>query len=88
MKLTDYVKQVSLEDFGRPFIHQAQWNSRLRSTGGRFFPKDGHLDFNPKVYQELGLDVFRKIVRMNSVIITSIFKGKAINTRIGILRNC
>ena len=21
MKLTDYVKQVSLEDFGRPFIH-------------------------------------------------------------------
>ena len=63
MKLTDYVKQVSLEDFGRPFIHQAQWNSRLRSTGGRFFPKDGHLDFNPKVYQELGLDIFRKIVR-------------------------
>ena len=63
MKLTDYVKQVSLEDFGRLFIHQAQWNSRLRSTGGRFFPKDGHLDFNPKVYQELGLDIFRKIVR-------------------------
>ena len=63
MKLTDYVKQVSLKDFGRPFIHQAQWNSHLRSTGGRFFPKDGHLDFNPKVYNELGLEVFRKIVR-------------------------
>ena len=63
MKLTDYVKRVSLEDFGRPFNHQAWWNTRLRSTGGRFFPKDGHLDFNPKVYQELGLDVFRKIVR-------------------------
>lgn len=63
MKLTDYVKQVSLEDFGRPFSHHAQWNSRLRSTGGRFFPKDGHLDFNPKVYNELGLEVFRKIVR-------------------------
>ncbi|HEW2387863.1 TPA: SprT family protein, partial [Streptococcus pneumoniae] len=53
MKLTDYVKQVSLEDFGRSFIHHVQWNRRLRSTGGRFFPKDGHLDFNPKVYQEL-----------------------------------
>lgn len=63
MNLTDYVKYVSLEDFGRPFTHQAQWNSRLRTTGGRFFPKDGHLDFNPKLYQELGLDVFRKIVR-------------------------
>ena len=63
MNLTDYVKQVSLEDFGKPFKHQVQWNTRLRSTGGRFFPKDGHLDFNPKVYQELGLEVFRKIVR-------------------------
>ena len=63
MNLTDYVKQVSLEDFGKSFKHQAQWNTRLRSTGGRFFPKDGHLDFNPKVYQELGLELFRKIVR-------------------------
>ena len=63
MNLTDYVKQVSIEDFGKPFKHQAQWNTCLRSTGGRFFPKDGHLDFNPKVYQELGLEVFRKIVR-------------------------
>ena len=63
MNLINYVRQVSLEDFGKPFKHQAQWNTRLRSTGGRFFPKDGHLDFNPKVYQELGLEVFRKIVR-------------------------
>ena len=63
MNLTNYVRQVSLEDFRKPFKHQAQWNTRLRSTGGRFFPKDGHLDFNPKVYQELGLEVFRKIVR-------------------------
>lgn len=63
MNLTDYVRQISLEDFGKPFNHEVQWNSRLRSTGGRFFPQDGHLDFNPKVYQELGLDVFRKIVR-------------------------
>ena len=76
MKLTDYVKQVSLEDFGRPFIHQAQWNSRLRSTGGRFFPKDGHLDFNPKVYQELGLDVFRKIVRHELCHYHLYFEGK------------
>ncbi|VTI11399.1 SprT family protein [Streptococcus pneumoniae] len=76
MKLTDYVKQVSLEDFGRPFIHHAQWNSRLRSTGGRFFPKDGHLDFNLKVYQELGLDIFRKIVRHELCHYHLYFQGK------------
>lgn len=63
MSLTNYVRQVSLEDFGLPFVHEVFWNNRLRSTGGRFFPKDGHLDFNPKVLEEHGLEVFRKIVR-------------------------
>ena len=76
MKLTEYVQSVSLEDFGRPFTHQAQWNSRLRTTGGRFFPKDGHLDFNPKVYQELGLEVFRKIVRHELCHYHLYFEGK------------
>ena len=76
MYLTDYVKQVSLEDFRKPFKHQAQWNTRLRSTGGRFFPKDGNLDFNPKVYQELGLEVFRKIVRHELCHYHLYFEGK------------
>lgn len=61
--LTSYVCQVSQEDFGKPFVHQAYWNTRLRSTGGRFFPKDGHLDFNPKHLEVYGLAVFRQIVR-------------------------
>lgn len=63
MNLLDYVRQVSLEDFDLPFRHQAYWNNRLRSTGGRFFPKDRHLDFNPKVLEEHGRAVFRQIVR-------------------------
>lgn len=63
MDLTEYVRQVSEEDFNKPFRHTACWNKRLKTTGGRFFPKDGHLDFNPKLYQEHGLEVFRKIVR-------------------------
>ena len=63
MNLTEYVQEVSREDFGRPFRHEARWNSRLRTTGGRFFPKDGHLDFNPKMLEVHGLDLFRKIVR-------------------------
>lgn len=63
MNLTDYVKKVSEEDFGKPFRHRAVWNSRLRSTGGRFFPKDGHLDFNIKLYEEFGQEIFRRIVR-------------------------
>lgn len=48
-ELTQYVRTLSLEKFGRSFQHIAKWNNRLRSTGGRFFPKDMHLDFNPKM---------------------------------------
>lgn len=63
MDLTKYVELVSREDFGKEFHHVAIWNRRLRSTGGRFFPQDGHLDFNPKHLEEFGLEVFRQIVR-------------------------
>ncbi|MCP1638371.1 SprT-like protein [Streptococcus gallinaceus] len=63
MNLTDYVREVSREDFGKEFSHEAFWNNRLRSTGGRFFPKDGHLDFNRKILDQFGLEIFRKIVR-------------------------
>jgi SprT-like protein len=58
-ELTYYVQKVSIEAFSRPFLHLARWNSRLRTTGGRFFPKDGHLDFNPKMAADKG---FEKIV--------------------------
>jgi len=63
VNLTNFVKTVSREDFGKEFRHTALWNPRLRTTGGRFFPADGHLDFNPKIYETFGVDVFRKIVR-------------------------
>ena len=63
MTLTKYVQKVSLADFGKPFTHKAYWNKRLKTTGGRFFPKDGHLDFNPRILEEQGEFIFRKIVR-------------------------
>ena len=55
---------------------------------GDFSQKMGIWIFNPKVYNELGLDVFRKIVRHELCHYHLYFKGRAINTRIGILRNC
>lgn len=58
-ELTEYVRQISLKSFGWKFKHTAQWNSRLRTTGGRFFPKDCHLDFNPKLEKH---EDFEKIV--------------------------
>ncbi|MDR0297324.1 MAG: SprT family protein [Streptococcaceae bacterium] len=59
-ELTEFVNRLSLTYFERPFLHTARWNSRLRTTGGRFFPKDKHLDFNPKMAGDAL--AFKKIV--------------------------
>lgn len=61
--LLAFVRWVSQVDFGKPFEHEARFNRRLRSTGGRFFPKDLHLDFNEKMYDLFSEDVFRQIVQ-------------------------
>lgn len=49
--LQQLVEQVSLRDFHLPFVHQATFNARLKSTGGRFHLKDSHLDFNPSLFE-------------------------------------
>ncbi|GAB2021411.1 SprT family protein [Pseudolactococcus yaeyamensis] len=61
--LLAFVKWVSLTDFGKPFEHEVKFNRRLKSTGGRFFPKDLHLDFNEKMYDTFSEAIFRKIVQ-------------------------
>ena len=63
MNLTEYVRQVSLEDFGREFRHRAEWNSRLQTTGVVSFPRIDTLISTRKYTKFFGLEVFRKIVR-------------------------
>ena len=45
-QLQQYVEQLSLDVFALPFRHKAVFNERLRTTGGRYFLTDHHLDFN------------------------------------------
>ena len=35
-ELQELVRRLSLKSFQRPFLHQAYFNARLRSTGGRY----------------------------------------------------
>ncbi|MDK6804318.1 SprT family protein [Aerococcus sp. UMB7834] len=57
------VEKVSLEDFGRPFCHQAVWNRRLRTTGGRFHSPSCKLDFNPRILDRYDQDLLVKVIR-------------------------
>lgn len=61
--LQRYVEEVSLNYFGQPFTHQAVWNSRLRTTGGRYHTRSHDLDFNKKVLDTFGEETFLGVVK-------------------------
>lgn len=48
------VEKISIEFFSIPFSHQAFFNSRLRTTGGRYLLQSHHLEFNPRVWNLYG----------------------------------
>ena len=57
------VKKISINFFGREFKHQAVFNSRLRTTGGRYHLKTHHLDFNPKIVEHFSMEIFEGIIK-------------------------
>lgn len=54
IELQTLVEEISLKEFGEPFLHQAIFNARLRTTGGRYHLRTHHLDFNPEVWMQMG----------------------------------
>lgn len=48
------VEKVSREWFGKPFLHKAEFNNRLRTTGGRYLLSSHNIELNQKHYEEFG----------------------------------
>ncbi|EOL45988.1 SprT family protein [Enterococcus caccae] len=53
-QLQAMVEDISLSFFGTKFQHQAFFNRRLRTTGGRYHLSSHNIDFNPKVFERYG----------------------------------
>ncbi|MCH7323625.1 SprT family protein [Solibacillus sp. MA9] len=49
------VEQLSIQYFNRPFIHKAYFNSRLKSTGGRYMLTSHNIELNKKLYDHFGI---------------------------------
>ncbi|TWI54026.1 SprT-like protein [Halalkalibacter nanhaiisediminis] len=62
-QLQKLVERISLEYFGRSFHHQAKFNKRLRTTGGRYLLNNHNIEINPKQYQFFGEDVLVGIIK-------------------------
>ena len=63
IELQILVEKISRDCFGLSFQHQATFNKRLRTTGGRYHLKSHHLDFNPKILEVFGTDEFLGVVK-------------------------
>lgn len=63
VELQQFVERLSLQYFKKPFKHQAIYNNRLRTTGGRYHLSTHHLDFNPKILAAFGLEVFEGVIK-------------------------
>lgn len=61
--LQQWVESVSLRWFKKPFRHQARFNFRLRTTGGRYRLADHGIEISPKHLDQLGPEVVEGIIR-------------------------
>lgn len=57
------VENISLVFFKKKFIHRAYFNSRLRTTGGRYHLTSHDIDFNPRVMERYGLEELIKVIK-------------------------
>ena len=53
-QLQELVEEISISFFQKPFRHQAVFNLRLRSTGGRYLLVNHNIEINKKYYELFG----------------------------------
>ncbi|MGP4076039.1 SprT family protein [Halobacillus sp. K22] len=62
-QLQQWTQEISLAYFQKPYVDQVEFNSRLRTTGGRYIPSKRVIELNPKYLEELGLEEFEGIIK-------------------------
>lgn len=62
-ELQQWVERISLQYFGRPFLHKASFNARLKATGGRYFTKSHDIEISPHQLEAFGVEETEKIIK-------------------------
>lgn len=62
-ELQNLVEKISKEAFAKPFKHRAYFNSRLRTTGGRYHVASHDIDINPKMLTEHSMEVLVGVIK-------------------------
>jgi SprT-like protein len=62
-ELQKLTEDLSLQYFHKPFIHEAKFNARLRTTGGRYLLKSHDIELNEKYLEEHGIEELVGIIK-------------------------
>ncbi|WP_078551288.1 SprT family protein [Bacillus alkalicellulosilyticus] len=62
-QLQQLVESLSMTYFNRPFVHEARFNKRLRTTGGRYLLQSHDIEINPLQYEVHGEDELIGIIK-------------------------
>lgn len=57
------VEKISLQYFGKPFLHKASFNNRLRTTGGRYLLNSHNIELNRRYFEQLGVGELEGIIK-------------------------
>ena len=61
-QLQQLVEELSIQYFEVPFLHKAYFNSRLKTTGGRYLLSTHDIEINKKLYDHFGIDELKGII--------------------------
>lgn len=53
-QLLEWTKEISENQFSREFKDDIRFNTRLRTTGGRYIPRERRIEINPSYLEEWG----------------------------------
>ncbi|WP_031406025.1 SprT family protein [Geobacillus vulcani] len=57
------VEQISIHSFGKPFLHTASFNPRLRAVGGRYILQTHNIELSQKHYELFGEEELIGIIK-------------------------
>lgn len=62
-ELTGLIREISETVFKKPFKHEGLFNSRLRTTGGRYMLRSHNIEINPSSYKDFGYKELEGIIK-------------------------
>jgi SprT-like protein len=62
-ELQKLVEEISITSFGKKFRHQASFNSRLKTTGGRYLLQSHNIEINKRYLEQLGKEELAGIIK-------------------------